>query len=436
MEVPTLTTVFFFVMLLICGDARVLEEQNQETPSTNDFDPENVLYYHNYAKQETASIKDFDPENVLLYHQYAKQETASTKDFDPENVLLYHNYAKQETASTKDFDPENVLLYHNYAKQETASIKGFDPENILHYHQYAKQKTPSTEGFDPKNVIWYQNYAKKDEDSNTISHHPLSSSQTASTKDFEPESSVKEMDSHSHITSHDRAPGPENVFFHMKDLKVGNKLDLYNMVDKTLAATSPLPRQEADSIPFASASLPDILRRFSIPPDSPLAKKVARNLHICESPPLMGERKFCATSLESLHDFVLSILGPKAKPQVLATTLHNGENRPPLVQSYIVKEIMLRLTPPYLPVCHPMTYPYTVFHCHVVVKTTALMVKLEGEDGSKMDAAAVCHLDTSDWDPDHVSFKVLGIKPGTEPVCHFFPETHLAFITTSLEAAV
>ncbi|KAL4180530.1 hypothetical protein AMTRI_Chr13g125730 [Amborella trichopoda] len=399
-------------MLLTCSDARVLEEQKQETPSTKNFDPENIIYYSGYAKQEK---KNFDPENIMYNSHYAKQET---KNFNPENIIYYSHYAKQETPSSKDFDTQNIIFHNSYAKQETPSTKDFDLENIYIYH----------------------NYPKKYEDGNTISDHSLSSSQTASIKDLGPERSIKETESHSHITNYHHSsshtPGPGNIFFREKDLKVGNKLDLYNMVDKTLSASSPLPRQEAESILFESASLADILHRFSIPPDSPLAKKVARSFQTCVSPPVRGERKFCATSLESMHDFVSSILGPEAKPQVLATTLHNGENRPPLVQSYIVKEILLRLTPPYLPICHPITYPYTVFQCHVLAKTTALMVKLEGEDGSKMDAAAACHLDTSDWDTDHVSFKALGIKPGTEPVCHFFAENHLAFVSTSLEAAM
>ncbi|ERN02586.1 hypothetical protein AMTR_s00087p00102660 [Amborella trichopoda] len=245
---------------------------------------------------------------------------------------------------------------------------------------------------------------KKDEDGKTDSHHPLSSSQIASTTEFEPESSVKEMDSHFHKTRHDHSPGPGNGFFHMKDLKVGNKLDLYDMGDTVREPTSPLPRHETDSLPFAFASLTDILHHCSIPPDSPEAKKVARNFHIW----------------------------PKAKPQVLATTAYNGDNRPPLLQSYVVKEIPVRVTPPSVPVCHPMTYPYALFFCHAVTKTTALMVKLEDEDESKIDFAAACHLDPSDWDTNHVSFKVLGITPGTEPVCHFTPKN----ILNSLEAAM
>jgi len=39
---------------------------------------------------------------------------------------------------------------------------------------------------------------------------------------------------------------------------------------------------------------------------------------------------------------------------------------------------------------------------------------LEGEDGTRVKAAAVCHKDTSEWDPNHhIAFQVLKVKVGT-----------------------
>ncbi|KAM0005498.1 putative BURP domain-containing protein [Helianthus debilis subsp. tardiflorus] len=49
-------------------------------------------------------------------------------------------------------------------------------------------------------------------------------------------------------------------------------------------------------------------------------------------------------------------------------------------------------------------------------------------DGKKMNAAAVCHIDTSKWNPKHLAFQVLKVKPGTVPVCHFLPEDHVAWV--------
>ncbi|ERN04703.1 hypothetical protein AMTR_s00076p00180150 [Amborella trichopoda] len=135
-----------------------------------------------------------------------------------------------------------------------------------------------------------------------------------------------------------------------------------------------------------------------------------------------------------MHEFVLSIFGLEANLQVLATTMHNKGEMNPLVQAYIVQDIPVQMTLPSLVVCHTISYPYAVFYCHNVIKAKAFKAKLEGEDGNKVDAVAICHLDTSSWDPNHVSFKVLGSKPGVEPVFHFLPEDNLVWLTKSLEA--
>ncbi|KNA03061.1 hypothetical protein SOVF_212750, partial [Spinacia oleracea] len=45
-----------------------------------------------------------------------------------------------------------------------------------------------------------------------------------------------------------------------------------------------------------------------------------------------------------------------------------------------------------------------------------------------VEAVAVCHMDTSQWSPNHASFRVLKIKPGSSPVCHFFPADNLVWV--------
>ncbi|EXC07323.1 hypothetical protein L484_021231 [Morus notabilis] len=57
-------------------------------------------------------------------------------------------------------------------------------------------------------------------------------------------------------------------------------------------------------------------------------------------------------------------------------------------------------------------------------------ISLGGENGDKVEAVAFCHMDTSHWSRDHVSFRVLRIEPGTFPVCHFFPADHLVWVPT------
>ncbi|CDP20906.1 unnamed protein product [Coffea canephora] len=56
------------------------------------------------------------------------------------------------------------------------------------------------------------------------------------------------------------------------------------------------------------------------------------------------------------------------------------------------------------------------------------MVNLVGADGAKVKAVAVCHRDTSAWNPRHLAFQLLKVKPGTVPICHFLPEDHIVWV--------
>ncbi|KAI3917385.1 hypothetical protein MKW98_027304 [Papaver atlanticum] len=58
----------------------------------------------------------------------------------------------------------------------------------------------------------------------------------------------------------------------------------------------------------------------------------------------------------------------------------------------------------------------------------AYVVPLVGVDEMKIKATVVCHKDTSEWDPDHVAFQVLKVKPGTVPICHFLTEDTIIWV--------
>ncbi|WCJ30611.1 BURP domain-containing protein [Euphorbia peplus] len=78
--------------------------------------------------------------------------------------------------------------------------------------------------------------------------------------------------------------------------------------------------------------------------------------------------------------------------------------------------------------CHKQNHAYDVLYCHATKTTKAYMGILEGADGSKAKAVAVCHTDTSAWNPKHLAFQVLKVKPGTISVCHFLPHDHIVWI--------
>ncbi|KAK2383482.1 BURP domain-containing protein BNM2A [Trifolium repens] len=166
---------------------------------------------------------------------------------------------------------------------------------------------------------------------------------------------------HNHMT-HNIDPS-FMVFFTWKDLKVGKKMQIY--FPKRDPSTSPKlwSKQEAESLPFSSNKLSYLLKFFSFSPNTPQAMAMENTLKECESKPIKGEVKFCATSLESMLEFTQNVL-----------------------------------------------------------------VLLGGENGDKVEAMVVCHMDTSQWSPSHVSFQVLGVTPGSSSVCHFFPADNYIWV--------
>ncbi|XP_050261883.1 BURP domain-containing protein 9-like isoform X1 [Quercus robur] len=220
-------------------------------------------------------------------------------------------------------------------------------------------------------------------------------------------------------------------FFTMDDLFVGNIMPLYFPIQEL---SEFLPREEADSIPFSMPQLPNVLQLFSIPIDSPNARAMEDTLQQCEATPITGETKLCATSLESMLDFVHSITGLWANLNVL-TTKHPTMSTS-LTQNYDVLRVSKELYAPKWVACHPLPYPYKIFFCHFIENTKIFKVLLGGENGHKVEAVAVCHMDTSDWDPNHILFRQLGVKPGSSPVCHFLPKYHLVWVPSTTTASI
>ncbi|KAL6616003.1 hypothetical protein ACP70R_038273 [Stipagrostis hirtigluma subsp. patula] len=218
------------------------------------------------------------------------------------------------------------------------------------------------------------------------------------------------------------------LFFQEKDLHPGKKLTL-QFTNTTGAGAKFLPRGEAEAIPFSTEKVPEILTRFSVRPDSVEAAEMAQTLHDCESPAAKGEKKACATSLESMVDFATSSLGTSHVRAV--STVVAGEGSPR--QEYTMTGVARTPTgadQQQLVACHAEPYAYAVFACHLTRQTRAYSVSMVGRDGTAVEAVAVCHADTSGWNPKHVAFQVLKVKPGTVPVCHFLPQDHVVWTRT------
>ncbi|KAH0692625.1 hypothetical protein KY285_019722 [Solanum tuberosum] len=205
----------------------------------------------------------------------------------------------------------------------------------------------------------------------------------------------------------------QGIFFLMDDLKLG----------KTLTHS------------FPTMDLPPSLQM--LPKKVPFSLKEAKSMEeVCEDSPMKGETKYCATSIEAMRDFVQGILGENTEiePLITMTTTSTDPLNYNRLQNYTILNDPEDVGATKMVACHTMT---SVYYCHhTVSKSKVLKVSLRNDaNGHKIEAIAVCHLDTSDWNPSHLSFRVLGILPGTSPICHFFPSSNdLVWIPKSVAA--
>ncbi|KAL9354430.1 hypothetical protein Peur_052400 [Populus x canadensis] len=233
---------------------------------------------------------------------------------------------------------------------------------------------------------------------------------------------------HAHLSSHMNHMDPsDKIFFTIKDLQVGKTLPIYFYYRDPSTSPHLISREEANSIPFSLAKLPYLLEFFSLSKESPQAKAMEYTLTQCELELMEGETKFCATSLESMLDFAQATFGSETQVKAL-TTNHLRKPVAPL-QNYTIVEEPREILVPKVIGCHTMPYPYVVYYCHSQEGGNRLFeISLGGENGDRVQAIGICHMDTSQWDPDNPSFRVLKIKPGTAPVCHIFPADNIVWV--------
>ncbi|OEL22127.1 BURP domain-containing protein 13 [Dichanthelium oligosanthes] len=215
------------------------------------------------------------------------------------------------------------------------------------------------------------------------------------------------------------ATATTTVFFHEEQVRVGERLR-FHFPAAAPAALGLLPRHVADAIPFTTPELPAVLALLGVSPCTAQAAGMAETLRTCESPPLAGEAKFCATSLEALVERAMAALGTRDVRAVTSTLPRAGAQ----LQPYTVRAVSPVDGASFV-ACHDEAYPYTVYRCHGTGPARAYMVEMEGVREVTVTVATVCHTDTSRWNPEHVSFKLLGTKPGGAPICHLMPYGHI-----------
>ncbi|XVF70574.1 hypothetical protein PTKIN_Ptkin11bG0172900 [Pterospermum kingtungense] len=162
-------------------------------------------------------------------------------------------------------------------------------------------------------------------------------------------------------------------------------------------------------IPFSYENLPDILSYFSFKENSSEAETMKATIKSCEKSPLYGEEKYCSRTLEFFEDAAVAKLGNNI--QLLSTDyIQTNEGEFTMgegIERFEGKNI----------VCHKISYPHAVFYCHAFHNTVVYKIPLVGKDGTTINSVAVCHQDTSTWNPGYLAFKMVNAKPGV-PICH------------------
>ncbi|KAJ6850817.1 putative BURP domain-containing protein 3 [Iris pallida] len=204
----------------------------------------------------------------------------------------------------------------------------------------------------------------------------------------------------------DKAGGSEDILecfircTRSEELAPGLKVPIHFLKTTSGLGVRFLPRHSAASTPFSSAKLPDILARFSVKPGSAEAGYIADTLRECEAPADAGETKLCATSLESMVEYVTSSLGTR-DVATLTTVVDRKEEAPS--QEYTVSAVKELTGTGGFVACHALKYPYAVYYCHTSSRTTAYRVSMVGADGTRVEAMVACHMTT----------------------CHFLPQDHV-----------
>ncbi|GJN35406.1 hypothetical protein PR202_gb24181 [Eleusine coracana subsp. coracana] len=224
------------------------------------------------------------------------------------------------------------------------------------------------------------------------------------------------------------------VFFLMEQLRPGSTMTLF--FPSEVDSPAILPHDVAENAPFAN--LDNVLATFNIPAGSAAAARVRDTLSRCHAPPLAGEVKACATSLEATVQAALRMLGGTDDHRVLAAA-----SEIPLAglprQPYVIEKVSQVDGEQYVS-CHRVPFPYAVYQCHTALRSYgAYQVSLRGLGGGASPAVemlAFCHLDTSGWNPAHPAFEVLQTRPGDTPVCHFVTYGNLAFVKKKVSWAL
>ncbi len=212
-------------------------------------------------------------------------------------------------------------------------------------------------------------------------------------------------------------------FFRESMLKEGNVMVMPDIKDR-MPKRSFLPRVILSKLPFSTLHLSEMKEIFHAQEKSSMEHVLMNALAECERAPSLDETKRCVGSVEDMIDFAVSVLGHNVV--VRSTENVSGSKQNVMIGSVkginggeVTKSVS----------CHQSLYPYLLYYCHSVPKVRVYEADiLYVESKAKINhGVAICHIDTSAWEPEHGAFVALGSSPGQIEVCHWIFENDMTW---------
>ncbi|XP_064947944.1 BURP domain-containing protein 3-like isoform X1 [Musa acuminata AAA Group] len=165
------------------------------------------------------------------------------------------------------------------------------------------------------------------------------------------------------------------LFYLEKGFKSGSKSSV--QFKKTTTGAAFHPRKEAESIPFSSAKLPEILNYYGVNPGSAEALVMEKTVQECEN--------LAARWGGAVLRHLARVHGGVQHVEPGDTRRHGGVDRRRQggLDAAVVHDHRRKPRPGYRPVaCHPVAYKYAVFYCHTTATSKASRVGLVGADSA------------------------------------------------------
>ncbi|XP_057810976.1 polygalacturonase-1 non-catalytic subunit beta-like [Salvia miltiorrhiza] len=212
-------------------------------------------------------------------------------------------------------------------------------------------------------------------------------------------------------------------FFREEMLRSGGVMPMPDIRDQ-FPRRSFLPRAVVSKLPFSTHAVGRLENIFHAGNGSSMASILVNSLSECERAPSSGETKRCVGSIEDMIDFSVSVLGRNVTVRTTENTRgSNGNIMLGKVEGINGGKITKSVS------CHQSLFPYLLYYCHSVPKVRVYEADiLDPKSKFKINhGVAICHMDTSSWDPDHGAFVALGSEPGKIEVCHWIFENDMTW---------